>query len=77
MSCNGDEMKIIELKKINKINGTLKYEYTVSDELKKYFSNRDFIIEYPDILTNIPDSILAIPFVCWRLCCSRFLPYYQ
>lgn len=64
MSCNGDEMKIIELKKINKINGTLKYEYTVSDELKKYFSNRDFIIEYPDILTNIPDSILAIPFVC-------------
>lgn len=54
----------IVLKDINKRYNRIRYIFNVSDDLKKYFSGKDFIIEYPESIENVPDSVLAVPFVC-------------
>lgn len=57
-------MMIIQLNSIIKRNNTITYQYTVSNDIKKYFSGKDFIIEYPESIESVPDSVLAVPFVC-------------
>lgn len=57
-------MESIKLNKIIKNKNLISFDYTVTPNLKKYFSEKAFVIEYPDNIENIPDAILAIPFVC-------------
>ena len=56
-------MKII-LKDILTKDKTLEYGFSVSLDLKRYFSGKPLIIEYPDSIERVPKSVLAIPFVC-------------
>ncbi len=44
-------------------NNQLKYEFTASEGLKQFFSGKQFVIEYPMDITQIPEGVLAIPFV--------------
>ena len=56
-------MEIITLNKIFKNNNKLSFLFTTSEGLKKYFSGKEFFIEYPENIECVPDSIAAIPFV--------------
>lgn len=57
-------MNKLRLNTIIKENDQIRFDYNVSDGIKKYFSNIPFVIEYPDSIETVPDSIAAIPFVC-------------
>lgn len=61
-------MSYIQLDKIIKEKNTLKYDFHVSDDLKKYFSGEQFFIEYPENIENLPDCVAAVPF------CANVLP---
>lgn len=54
----------IQLNSIIKRNNLIKFQFSVSDDLKKYFSGKDCMIEYPESIESVPDSVLAVPFVC-------------
>ncbi|MCR4904198.1 MAG: hypothetical protein K6A23_15170 [Butyrivibrio sp.] len=59
----------IELKSINKDNNTVSFEYIVEGQWKKYFNlNEKFFITYPFDISDVPNGVLAVPFV------SDFLP---
>ena len=53
----------IELQKIEKDENRVIYRYVYDETLVRYFSQRPFIIEYPERIEEVPDGILAIPFV--------------
>lgn len=57
-------MEKIILNGIKKDKNTIEYNFSVSDGLTKYFSGKPFVIEYPENITSVPDSVCAIPFVC-------------
>lgn len=57
-------MDKITLNKTEKHNRKITYDFSVSNELKKYFSEEKFIIEYSENIECVPDSIASIPFVC-------------
>lgn len=73
-------MEEIRLIAVEKENGTIKYNWTCSDGLKKYFTQNDFIIEYPENVEEVPDGVLVIPFaaaalpISWLTDCSLHLP---
>ncbi len=54
------EIKLIE---IEKNNNTIRYNYNVSEELQAFFTKTPFFIKYQESVENIPNAILAIPFV--------------
>ena len=56
-------MECLELIDIKKTGRQLEYVFSVSCGLDKYFSEKPFIIEYPDSIKEVPDAVLAIPFV--------------
>ena len=46
------------------IEGCLvKYEFSVSQELKRFFNTKTLFLRYDQAMTNVPLSILSIPFV--------------
>ena len=59
-------MNRLQLEKIDIINGKrVEYHYSVAGEWAKYFSDqRTSFIEYDADVSCVPDSVLAIPFVC-------------
>ena len=59
-------MNRLRLEKIDIINGKrIIYHYSVAGEWAKYFSDqRSSFIEYDSDISCVPDSVLAIPFVC-------------
>lgn len=62
-------MDSIILKKTIIDNNMLKYDFTVSSGLRKFFRSSPYFIEYqinetPMDLCNVPLGVLAIPFVC-------------
>lgn len=57
-------MNSIKLDQILINHSTVEFDYSISKELKRYFSGKPFIIEYPDSIEEVPKSVLAIPFVC-------------
>lgn len=70
-------MEEIFLNQIEINNSKLKYVFTYTDGLEKYFNKTyDFFIEYPDTvdLSKVPQSILAVPFVTNMLILSFVLP---
>ena len=56
-------MEEIILTKIEKKENIVKYSFSITDGYKEFFSNKDFVIEYPENIDSVPDGILAIPFV--------------
>lgn len=56
-------MEIIKLTEINKHNNQVKFSFSVTEGLSDYFSKIPFVIEYPENIESVPDSIAAIPFV--------------
>ncbi len=56
-------MEKIELLHIEKSGSTVHYGFRCSDNLKKYFTGVEFVIEYPETIDWVPDGVLAIPFV--------------
>jgi len=62
------EKKIV-LNKIIINKNSIEYEFSVSDNLRKYFNlNEKYLIEYSNNISDIPESIAVIPFL------SNFLP---
>ncbi len=57
-------MKEIVLQGIQKNSNSITYDFSVTDELKEFFSGKNFMIEYPEDITSVPDAVLAVPFVC-------------
>ena len=57
-------MKEIALHSISKVGNTITYLFSASEELVEYFSEKPFVIEYPENIEAVPDAIAAIPFVC-------------
>ena len=49
------------------------FHFTVSPEIEKYFATKTLFIEYDRDVTDVPDSILAIPFVSSLLAVSGVL----
>lgn len=56
-------MEHIVLSKVEKQGNQLRYIFQVSEGLNRFFSGKPFIIEYPFSVDDIPDSVVAIPFV--------------
>lgn len=57
-------MERVSLNTIKIDQNKVEYIFSVSDGLKKYFSGKPFVIEYPMSLETVPDGVLAVPFVC-------------
>lgn len=57
-------MERIVLRGIHKENGRFDYDFSISDGLKPYFSGRPFFVEYPMNVSDVPDGVAVIPFVC-------------
>ncbi len=55
--------KSITLEQIVVDGATVRYKYTVSNELRKYFTTDTMFLHYEQDMTDVPLSILAIPFV--------------
>lgn len=64
-------MENLILKSISVNENIVEYEFTVTSGLERFFKSRTLFCRYNVDLTNVPDSILAIPFVgsiaglCW------------
>lgn len=59
-------MAEIKLDFIDVKKNRVEFKYTVSEEIKKFFSNKlDFFYEYPEQydLSKVPASVLSVPFV--------------
>ena len=54
----------IRLHQIHKDNCVIRFSYSSSENLKKFFTDVDFVIEYPDMIEKVPDGVAVIPFVC-------------
>lgn len=55
----------IVLKRINVKDCVLEYDFSYTVDLKEYFKyDSKFYVEYKFPLDNIPDAVLAIPFMC-------------
>lgn len=58
-------MTQISIIAINVNRNKLSVEFDVSEDLLNYFSNeKTFEVEYSEDISNVPDGILIIPFVC-------------
>ena len=54
--------KII-LEKVNLNNRDVKYYFSVSEDLKKYFKHTQMEIQYQEDISKVPISIISIPFI--------------
>lgn len=63
----------IILKQIERKDHLVSYRFTVSRELEKFFTTDTLFVEYDRDVKDIPDSILAIPFVSSMLAFSWIL----
>ena len=59
-----DNKKVIEVKKVEIHNTTIKVDYEVSKELELFFNlDNKFKIEYGEDMTDVPEEIAIIPFI--------------
>lgn len=56
-------MDEIILNSIEKKENIIKYSFCFSNGYKEFFTDKPFVIEYPENIESVPDAILAIPFV--------------
>lgn len=57
-------MERITLQTILKSDTAITYDFFTTEGLNKYFSGKSFTIEYPVDISDVPESVLAVPFVC-------------
>lgn len=57
-------MEKIVLKDIHKYSNTITYDFSVSEGLSDFFTQKPFVIEYPENIEDVPDAVAAVPFVC-------------
>lgn len=57
-------MKKIIVRNIVKKQNSIQYEFHISKELERFFSGKQFVIEYGENIESVPDSIAIVPFVC-------------
>ena len=57
-------MKEIRLNAICKKGREIQFDYEVHGEIARYFTGKPFVIEYPDCVETVPDSVACVPFVC-------------
>lgn len=73
-------MEKIELLHIEKNDCTVRYDFQCSENLKKYFTGVEFVIEYPESIDQVPEGVLAIPFatntlqLMWLANCELVIP---
>lgn len=73
-------MEKIELLHIQKKGNMVHYDFRYSENLKKYFTGVEFVIEYPEAIDQVPDGVLAIPFatntlqIMWLANCELVIP---
>ena len=73
-------MKKIELLNIEKQGRSIRYVFVYSDELSKYFTGEEFLLEYPENIESVPNGVLAVPFVSntlqisWLTDCELIIP---
>lgn len=73
-------MDKIELINIEKTGCSVRYNFSCSENLKKYFTGTDFCIVYPENIESVPDAVLAIPFatntlqIAWLADCELIIP---
>lgn len=53
----------IYLNEIIKSGSNVKYDFSVSDDIKHLFTDEGFSIEYPESIESVPNAVLAVPFV--------------
>ncbi len=63
----------IILTEIERKGNLVNYHFTVSREIEKFFTTDTLFVEYDRDVTDVPDSILAIPFVSSLLAISWVL----
>lgn len=63
----------IILKEIQRDGNLVNFRFTVSPELQRYFTTSEMFVEYDRDLSDVPDSILTIPFVSSLLAFSWIL----
>ena len=56
-------MKEIVLVQIDKAGNSIRYSYRADESLERFFSDREFVIDYPENTESVPDAIAAVPFV--------------
>ena len=56
-------MNKIELIAVHKESNGVTYSYKVDEELKSFFSDSVFIINYSECVESVPDAIASVPFV--------------
>jgi len=56
-----DYIKVVDIKISN---NRVEVEYLVSECLSQFFDARTFILEYDEDISEVPQSILVIPFLC-------------
>ena len=72
-------MEKIVLDNISVKNNLVEYHYSVSNGIRKFFTTDCMFIEYEEEMTNVPTSILTIPFVncmaglSWLADCALFV----
>ena len=54
----------IRLDNIQKDNRVIRFCFSTSENLSKYFNDNELIIEYPESIESVPDSVAAVPFAC-------------
>ena len=57
-------MDTIVLRRIEKEQNNIRYFFNIGQGIRSFFSDRPFVIEYSENIESVPDSILAVPFVC-------------
>lgn len=73
-------MREIRLIEIEKAGNRIVYHYSCSEDLNRFFTGNDFILEYPESIEAVPDGVLAIPFaviglpMSWLLDCDLYIP---
>lgn len=78
---NKTEKAQIALERIIKQDNRVQYSFTYTDELARFFSDFEFVIEYPESIEDVPDAILSIPFavnvlpIAWLTDSTLFIPY--
>jgi len=55
---------MIKLVSIIKKDCSIQYQFETSDKLACYFTDKPFVVEYPESIMSVPDAVLAVTFVC-------------
>lgn len=73
-------MDNIILKTIIKKRNQIIFNFEASERVSKYFTGKHFVVDYPESIEQVPNAVLAIPFVtntlqiAWLADCELLIP---